>query len=139
MKEKVIASELVIKSRRRNEEHTSKYEARLTLNEDTTVGQIVEFTDEMKKIWNKAVQAAKNCENVTDIEMDIHEAVYKHAPGEDYTSMSFDRWYLRALDDISTEKGEEYIYLCPDIKYTPAERDMALGRDVMRDMAFTMR
>lgn len=138
MKEKVIRVELSIKRRARGEEHTSKYEASIALNYRTTVSEIADFGSDVQKLWSKAMAAAKNSENVSDIDMEICEAVYEHEPGSEFKTALFNRWYLRNMEDISTERGEESIYLVPDERYTKPERDMSIGKNVLRDMAWTM-
>ena len=114
MKEKMIRVELVVKRRARGEEHTSKYEASIDLNEKTEMSEIADFVDDMHKLWGKAMTAAKNSENVPDIDMEICEAVYEHELGGEFKTNMFNRWYLRNMEDICTEKGEESIYLVPD-------------------------
>ena len=137
--DKTISVELVITRRSKGEEHKSKYETRIKFGHETLIGDIADFVDDMKKIWTKAIDAAKHWENVSDIDMEISEAVYEHETGGEWKSLNFDRWYLRNMEDICTEKGEESIYLVPDTRYTSENRDMAIGRDILRDMAFTMR
>lgn len=138
MKEKIIRVELVIKRRARGEEHTSKYEASIDMHEKTAMSEIADFVDDLHKLWGKAMTAAKNSENVSDIDMDIHEAEYEHELGGEFKTNKFNRWYLRNMEDICTEKGEEGIYLIPDERYTPAERDMLIGKDILRDMSRAM-
>lgn len=133
---KCIDMELVITRRARGEEHKSKYTARIKLEHETLIGDIADFTENVKKIWSKAMEAAKHCENVSDIDVEVIESVYEREP---WRQVCFDRWYLRNMGDISTEKGEEGIYLVPDTRYTEENRDMLIGRDILRDMAFTMR
>lgn len=133
---KTLDMELVITRRAKGEEHKSKYTARIKLEYETTVADIADFVDATKKIWNKAMETAKNCENVSDIDLEIVEAVYEREP---WRQVDYDRWYLRNMGDIITEKGEEGIYLVPDTRYTEESRDMAIGKNVLRDMAFTMR
>lgn len=132
---KTIDMELVITRRAKGEEHKSKYTARIKLEHETTVGDVGDFVDATKKIWNRAMEAAKNCENVSDIDLEIVEAVYEREP---WTQVDYDRWYLRNMGDICTEKGEEGIYLVPDTRYTEEHRDMSIGKDILRDLAFTM-
>ena len=136
---KTISAELVITRRAKGEEHKSKYEARIKFGHETLIEDVADFIDGMKRIWTKAMEAAKHCENVSDIDMEICESVYEHETGMEWKQLNFDRWYLRDMGDISTEKGEEGIYLVPDTRYTSENRDMMIGRDILRDMAFTMR
>ena len=133
---KSIDVEMTVTRYAKGEEHKSKYSAHIKLEYETTVADIADFADATKKIWNRAMDAAKHCENVRDIDMEIIESVYEREPWE---QVCFDRWYLRNMGDICTEKGEEGIYLVPDTRYTEENRDMVIGKDVLRDMAFTMR
>ena len=138
MKEKVINAELIILRTARGEEHKSTYEVRTSLSEKTTVGDLADFVDGMRKLWAKAMQAAKHSKKVSIITMEVCEAVYEHDP-EEWKQLSFNRWYMRDMGDISTEKGEESIYLVPDTRYTEEYRDMCIGKDILRDMAYAMR
>lgn len=131
---KCIDMELVITRRIKDEEHKSKYTARIKLEHETLIGDIADFTENVKKIWSKAMDAARH--DVSDIDMEVIESVYERDP---WKQVCFDRWYLRSMGDISTERGEEGIYLVPDTRYTEESRDMLIGKDILRDMAFTMR
>ena len=131
---KRISAELDVTRRSKGEEHRSKYEVYTRFCSETTVGDIANFVDGMKKIYTKALDAAKHYETVSDVYMEILESVY-----DDSGAMkSFDRWYLRDIGDICLEKGEESIYLIPDTRYTSENRDMSIGKNILRDMEFTM-
>lgn len=134
LSKKIISVELVVTRRAKGEEHRSKYEVYTRLSSEATVGDIADFVDGMKKIYAKAMDAAKNCETGSDVYMEIVESVYDDGG----TQVSFDRWYLRDIGDISLEKGEESIYLVPDTRYTSENRDMSIGKNILRDMEFTM-
>lgn len=139
MREKTIRATLCIIRTARGERHESTYEVCTNFNEKTTVGEVADFVEGMEKLWRTAITAAKSYKNLNDITMDISESVYSHEDGHDFKTESYDRWYMRDMDDISLEKGEESIYLVPDTRYTSENRDMCIGKNVMRDMAFTMR
>lgn len=138
MEEKTITSELTITRRVRGEVHTSKYSAKVDFCVRTSMRDVSEFISDMEKIWRKAISAAKNPENLYEISMDISESTYSYDDGatpiENWKQHSYNRWYLRNVDDICTEKGEESIYLVPDTRYTSETRDMLIGKNVMHDM-----
>lgn len=140
MREKTISATMCIIRTARGERHESTYEVYTNFNEKTTVGEIADFVEGMEKLWRTAITAAKSYKNLNDITMDISEAVYNLGEdGHDFKTESYDRWYMRNMDDICLEKGEESIYLVPDTRYTSENRDMCLTKNVLRDMAFTMR
>lgn len=138
MEEKTINSELTITRRVRGEIHMSKYSAKVDFCMRTSMRDVSEFFADMEKIWRKAISAAKNPENLYEISMDISESTYSYKDGattlEDWKQHSYNRWYLRNVDDICTEKGEESVYLVPDTRYTSETRDMLIGKNVMHDM-----
>lgn len=138
MREKTIRATLVIIRTARGERHESTYEVCTNFNEKTTVGEIADFVEGMEKLWRTAITAAKSYKNLNDITMEISEAVYSHEDGGDFKTESYDRWYMRNMEDICLEKGEESIYLVPDTRYTSEVRDMNIGKNILRDMAYTM-
>lgn len=126
--------ELETTRRAHGELHTSKYTAHLRLMDDTTFEDIAVFVEDVKKIWGKAISAAKS--DADGVCMEVTESAYITEPWE---QKLFNRWYLRNVGDICTEKGEESVYLVPDERYTPANRDMCIGRDILKDIAYTLR
>lgn len=131
--EKTIRATLVVTRIKRDERHESTYTVCTDFSERTTVGDVADFIDGMKKIWTTAVNAAKRGDALN---MDISAAVYSRGDGGVLKTESYNRWYVRNADDVSTERGEEGIYLVPDTRYTEESRDMFLSRDILRDMAF---
>ena len=123
---------LVVTDIKRGERHESTYEADLSIDNETSIRDIVQFEDDVKKIWKKAVNAARV---FAAVDMEVTRALYERTD-EPYNlqSKDFDRWYTRNTSDISIEKGEEGIYLAPDTKYTPETKDLFLGHDVMHDL-----
>lgn len=123
---------LVVTDIKRGERHESTYEADLHVDNETSIRDIVQFEDDVKKIWKKAVNAARA---FAAVDMEVTRALYERTD-EPYNLISkdFDRWYTRNTSDISIEKGEEGIYLVPDTKYTPETKDLFLGHDVMHDL-----
>ncbi len=124
---------LVVTDTKRGERHESTYQADLSIDGETTLRDIVQFEDDVKKIWRKAVNAAKG---FAYVDMEITRALYERGEGLcNLTSLDFDRWYTRNTSDISIEKGEEGIYLIPDTKYTEESKDLFLGHDIMHDLS----
>lgn len=123
---------LVVTDVKRGERHESTYQADLSIDGETTLRDMVQFEDDVKKIWRKAVNAAKA---FASADVEITRALYERGDGVcNLTSLDFDRWYTRSTDDISTEKGEEGIYLVPDTRYTEETKDLFLGQDIMHDL-----
>lgn len=135
MEKKVISAELVLERYAKGEKHTSTYEVRTDFSKDTCVSDIADFVEGMEKLWRLAINAGKHWEKVSHYQFEICEAVY----GDGYDSLSFDRWVSKDIyGDICLEKGEESVYFRPDERYTDANRDMSIGKNILRDMAFTM-
>lgn len=130
---KSIEVRLTISTAKMGESHVSKYETELRMDNETTVGDVAAFAKNCKTIWSKAIAAAKNWENMTDISMEVTSAVYDgwRDPNKPLEQKSFNRWYLRGADDISLEKGEESVYLIPDTRYTNEYWDLLLMKDVL--------
>lgn len=132
MKDKNIRVSLEIIRYKRGEEHTSKYEYTVTFGSETRMSEVVGFMNDMTALWRKAIAAAKDWENTSVINMDISQYVFDSDKSE---CEHYDRWYLRNKEDITTDKDEAGIYLCPDTRYTSENRDMFIGRNVLHDMA----
>ena len=124
---------LHVEDYKKGERHVSDYETYLTIDENTVLRDFIDFEDEAKQIWRTAISAAKRAALV---EVELTRALYERTgdPDERLKSMDFDRWHTRELSDITTEKGEEGVYLAPDTRYTEETHDMWLGRDIMRDV-----
>ena len=134
---KSIDLRLTIERVKRGESHVSKYETELRMEDRTDISDIISFTKDCKTIFQKAVAAAKDWENVTRIAMEVTSATYDGwgVPDVPLTQKSFNRWSIRDITDICTEKGEESIYLVPDTRYTPETWDLLLMRDVLDGLA----
>lgn len=124
---------LVVTDIKRGERHESTYQADLSIDGETTLRDIVQFEDDVKKIWRKAINAARI---FATADVEITRALYERTD-EPYNlvGLEFDRWYTRNTSDISIEKGEEGIYLVPDTEYTPETKDLWLGHDIMHDLS----
>ena len=111
---------------------TEKQSAEINLSDDTRFESILDFMDSVKAVWKRARKAIKSGDRIT---MEVIVSTYEgwSNPDEKLRQTSFDRWYC-------TEEGQddEGIYLRPDIRYTDAYRDMYLGKDVLRGLAFTL-
>ena len=134
-KTKTIYCEMSLTKKLKGEEHTSKYVASIELSARTSMSEIADFIDGMRKIWTKAVNARRESDEPS-FSMEITEHILDKA--DDWKTIEFNRWYTYDICDICTEKGEEGIYLRPDTKYTEERRDMSIGKDILRDLAFTM-
>lgn len=123
---------LIVTDIKRGERHESTYQADLSIDGETTLRDMVQFEDDVKKLWRKAVNAAKA---FASADVEITRALYERGEGLcNLTSLDFDRWYTRGTSDISIEKGEEGIYLAPDTRYTEETKDLFLGHDIMHDL-----
>lgn len=136
---KKISCEMTLSRRSKGEMHTSKYSADIELSAGTSVSELADFIDGMRKIWNKAVNYKREAEKTLDcpdFTMEVTEHVMDRA--NNWQTEEFNRWYTYDIEDICTGKGEEGVYLRPDTKYTSENRDMLIGKDILRDLAFTM-
>ena len=135
---KSVEMRLTVTRYKSGETHTSKYEAELRLTDSTTVGDIGAFTKNCKTIWSKAIEAKREWEKnyvplIPDIDVEVISSTYDGwcDPGKELVQKSFNRWHTRNIDDISTEKGEESVYLIPDTRYTSEYWDLLIQRDVL--------
>lgn len=134
---KSIEIRLTVKRRKDMEYRESRFNTELRLWDKTTMGDLAAFTKNCKTIWNKVMAAAKDERNRPDIDMEIITATYDGwgEPSVELKQTSFNRWYSRGIDDVSTEPGEEGIYLVPDTRYTHEHWDLLLPRDIMAGLA----
>ena len=116
---------LTIESGPMNDRRIHKRTASFNAGYDSAFSEMIKFMDDAKKIWRYAMKAkAKN----NWYQLEVTEYTY------DGENSDLNRWVSRY------EPGdEEGIYLDADTKYTPAERDMYLTKDLMNDLAFTLR
>lgn len=110
----------------RNKKVNMEYKAGTSFGNDTSFSQVLDFLDEAKKIWKHAMKLSQKG---IYIELEVTESVY-----EKDGKSSFDRWHFEGYND-----DVEGIYLSADTKYTKANRDMYLSKDVLRDLAFTLK
>lgn len=112
---------------------TVETNAEINISDRTSFAELVEFGDNIKKTWRKAMRAIKAGSSV---ELEITESTYDNwcDPDKPLVQTSFNRWFC-------TEEGQndEGIYLRPDERYTESFRDMYLTKDVLNDLAFTLR
>lgn len=119
-------------SRREMTERT--YKAEIRLADNTTFSEIVEFLEDVKKVYKKGMAAIKAGFRM---ELEVTEAVYENwlEPEKDLILKSFNRW----VSVETYEQDNEGIYLRPDTRYTEEHRDMYLTKDTLKDLAFTLR
>lgn len=131
------AFDIVLTTRTRNKNETIeiKTEANINLIDNTSFGDIVRFLNETKAVWKKARKAVKDG---SFEQIEIIESSYDNwgDTNKDLIQTSFNRW-VGYLGDQSYD--DEGIYLRPDERYTEAHRDMYIGKNVLEDIAFTLR
>ena len=134
---KSIEIRLTVQTRKDMEYRESRFKTELRLWDDTTIGDIAAFTKNCKIMWNKVMAAAKDTQTDHEIEMEVISSTYSGwgEPGVETRQTSFNRWYSRGIDDVSTEKGEESIYLVPDTRYTAEHWDLLIQRDVLGSLS----
>lgn len=115
---------------RRRETTERTYKAEI----NTDFSEIVEFLEDIKKIWKKGTAAIKAG---FYMELEVIEAVYQNwgEPEKDLMQQSYNRW----VSVPTHEQDGEGIYLRPDTRYTDECRDMYLTKDTLKDLAFTLR
>ena len=132
MKNYIVRLETV--TTKKNSETKCKYKAELDLCDDMRFSEIMEFTDQVKMIWRKAMQASRRGDYM---EMEVIEAAYAGRLDElkeELEQKNFDRWYFEGRNYEDTDG----IYLQADTRYTPAQRDMYLTKDVLKDLCSTL-
>lgn len=119
---------------RRRETTERTYQAEIKLTDNTDFSEIVEFLEDIKKIWKKGTAAIKAG---FYMELEVIEAVYQNwgEPEKDLIQKSFNRW----VSVPTHEQDGEGIYLRPDTRYTDECRDMYLTKDTLKDLDFTLR
>lgn len=119
---------------RRRETIERTYKAEINLTDNTDFSEIVEFLEDIKKIWKKGMAAIKAG---LYMELEVTEAVYQNweDPEKDLIQKSYNRWVSVKTD----EQDGDGIYLRPDTRYTDECRDMYLTKNTLKDLAFTLR
>lgn len=111
--------------------------ADLKIDDTTEFGSIIEFLDDVKKIWKMCVKPYGTASEYRELE--VIEAIYDREEGDRLHTVSFDRWHTRYSEDFVTDKDEPGVYLVPDEKYTESGRDMFIGKNIFQDIAYTLR
>ena len=115
----------------RNKKVNMEYKAGTSFGNDTSFSQVLDFLDEAKKIWKHAMRLSKKG---IYIKLEVTEFTYKKDGEGSLISTNFDRWHFEGYNEDT-----EGIYLSADTRYTKAERDMYLSKNVLRDLAFTLK
>lgn len=109
------------------------YETELKVQDEMNFSDIVDFIEDVKNIWKRAMNAVKRG---NWMELDVIVSFYDNwMTGKKLVQKSFDRW-VSAPVECQDETG---IYLRPDVNFTEPERDMYLTKDILNDLAFTLR
>lgn len=118
---------------RRRETTERTYKAEINLTDDISFSAIVEFLEDIKKIWKKGMAAIKAG---FYMELEVTEAVYENwlEPEKNLIQKSYNRW----VSVPTHEQDGEGIYLRADARYTDECRDMYLTKDTLKDLAFTL-
>ncbi len=119
---------------RHNEITERNYKAEINLTDSTDFSEIIEFMEDVKKVWKKGMAAIKAG---FYIELEVTEAVYENwlCPEKNLVQKSYNRW----VSVPTHEQDSEGIYLRPDPRYTDECRDMYLTKDTLKDLAYTLR
>lgn len=110
-----------------------KYRAELDICDDMRFSEIMEFMDQVKTIWRKAMQASRRGDYM---EMEVIQAAYEGRIDElkhDLMQKDFDRWSFRGRNEDA-----DGIYLDADPRYTSPSRDMFLSKDVLKDLCLVL-
>jgi len=114
---------------------TFKKTADITFDNNTELTAVSRFIENAKKIWKLCTKEYEHEHEYRSLEIMVSVAEWNDGQ---YKSISFDRWYTRSNDDINTDPDEKMVYLVPDTRYTAENRDMAIGKDVIKDIAWTI-
>lgn len=119
---------------RRRETTERTYKAEINLTDSTDFSKIIEFMEDIKKVWKKGMAAIKAG---FYMELEVTEAVYENwlEPEKNLVQKSYNRW----VSAPTHEQDSEGIYLRPDTRYTDECRGMYLTKDTLKDLAFTLR
>lgn len=131
---KAYKLELKVNEVSQKKETEKIYRAEINLADSTTFSEIVKFLDDVKRVYKKGMTAIKTG---SQMELEITESVYENwlEPGKELIQKSFNRW----VSIPTHEQDDQGIYLRPDTRYTEEHRDMYLSKDVLKDLAFTLR
>ncbi len=123
---------LVTRENKKNGTVESSFKAELRITDELNFSEIVEFVDNIKGIWKKAMAAVRKG---SFMEMEVIESTYDNwMTDKPLVQKSFDWWVSVPAEN----QDEEGIYLKADERYTPVHRDMYLTKDLLKDLAFTL-
>lgn len=130
---KFFEMRLQVVESKKGERIEKKYDTGLRVSDETNFSDIVDFLDDIKNIWKRAMGAVKRG---NWMEMEVVVSTYDNwNTDEPLKQKSYDRWVSAPVE----AQDQEGIYLSADTRYTRQERDMYLTKDTIRDLAFTLR
>jgi hypothetical protein len=92
--------------------------ASLTLDDNTCIGDIIQFEQDAKKVLNAVKKAYKD-----DMFMNVSLSVMVYDEGCDgLVSKSYDHWQF-----IGYQDGDEGLHMNPDTRYTDEYHDIWIG------------
>ena len=102
------------------------YNTGICLGDKSNLMDVLDFQNNAKKIWKKAMKAVKE---KNQMQLSIEASAY-----DGLDQISLDRWVSIPVE----EQDNEGIYLKADKTFTDPEMDMYLGKDVLRDLEDTV-
>lgn len=130
---KFFEMNLQVVESKKGERIEKTYKTELRVSDETSFSDIVDFLEDVKSIWKRAMGAVKR-DNWMELEV-IVSSYDNWLTDEPLVQKSFDRWVSVPLQ----KQDSEGIYLRADERYTEPERDMYLSKDTIKDLAFTLR
>lgn len=130
---KFFEMNLQVVESKKGERIEKTYKTELRVSDETSFSDIVDFMEDIKNIWKRAMSAVKRNHWM---QLEVVVSTYDNwLTDKPLVQKSYDRWV-----SVSTEEqDEEGIYLRADARYTAPERDMYLTKDTLKDLAFTLR
>lgn len=123
---KFYSMRLCISKNKKGLKVETAYHTVVCLGDESNFIDILCFQDNAKKIWKKAMNAVRE---KMPMQLSVEVSVY-----DELNNNSFNRWVSVPVE----EQDDKGIYLRADEKYTDPNIDMRLGKDVLRDLEYTV-
>lgn len=108
---------------------TNQFSVTLKLEDDTDMSDIINFVEGLRMIYDEAIKATKRGDY---IDFTVMREVYDLSQWEITHRVkitSFDVWNFKGYNE-----SVEGIYLSPDTRYTDANHDLWLTKDILHDL-----
>jgi hypothetical protein len=103
--------------------------AQVAFSPETNMRTLLQFTEKLQEVWKEAMKATKRGDYM---ELTISRTVNSWDPQEvarTWKQEAFDYWTFEGYNE-----DLEGIYLAPDTKYTAAECDLYLTKNILESL-----